>query len=204
MKKFLRKLLLYLAPFCVLALPFLYVAVKSKEIMDYDKIIKAQNISENALVGMGYNEQTVYYKYKNTVDKKPDVIALGTSRVMQFRSLYFKIPFYNCGGAVSGNYDEYLNFLKNLESAKLPQYILLGLDSWVFNDNWNNNYSEYKTRSIDKYPIKKMSIIKRIVDDYSLHKWNFRQILEGYDNIGFNGIVKGNGFQKDGSYYIYK
>lgn len=196
MKKFIIKVLIFLLPFGALISPFIYVAEKSMEICDLDKVIDIQNNSEDMLLGMGYNEQTKYYKYRNANSFKAEVISLGTSRVMQFKAPYFSTDFYNCGGAVGSNYNEYLEFLENLEPEALPEYLILGLDSWVFNEKWSGTYHPLSKREVSK-----VSIVKRIADDYFSHKWTLKQFLTGYDNIGFNGIIKGNGFRKDGSYY---
>ena len=62
---------------------------------------------------------------------------------MQFKDVFFEKSFFNCGGAVAGNYNEYENFLKNLEYK--PECILLGLDTWVFNDAWNQSCGDYSS-----------------------------------------------------------
>lgn len=201
MKKFILKMIIYMFPFVVLISPFFYVGIKSKEIYDFDKIIEIQNQSESMMLGMGYNEQTHYYKYKNANMLGAEVLALGTSRVMQIKESYFSVPFYNCGGAVSSNFDEYLNFMKSLDEDAMPHYLILGLDSWIFNDNWNCELEYSEDHQITKNKVNAIGIIKKIMEDYLSNKWTFQEFFEGYQNIGFNGIIKGNGYKKDGSYY---
>ena len=68
-------MIIYMFPFVVLISPFFYVGIKSKEIYDFDKIIEIQNQSESMMLGMGYNEQTHYYKYKNANMLGAEVLA---------------------------------------------------------------------------------------------------------------------------------
>lgn len=202
MKRFLGKLTIYVIPFVLLCAPFLYVAVKSNEITDFDVLINKQNQSDDMLLGLGYNEQTVYYKLKNANDRKATVMALGTSRVMQFRGDFFLTSFYNCGGAVKGHYDEYVNFLVNMDEEALPQYLIVGFDSWNFNERILHDDIYLDFQEITKKNLSKSSIVKRIGTDYFRGKWNMTDFVHGRNNIGFNGIFYGDGFRKDGSYCI--
>ncbi|SHI95616.1 hypothetical protein SAMN02745671_02222 [Anaerovibrio lipolyticus DSM 3074] len=119
---------------------------------------------------------------------------------MQFRSDYFTTTFYNCGGAVGGNYDEYLNFLKNLDYT--PKCIILGLDAWVFNHEWNYNCRVYdELVPVTEIPRPKMTLVKAVITDWLDNKWSFSDIDMYPQNIGFNGRIKDQGFMIDGSYY---
>ena len=203
MKKFLCQLLIFMFPFYFVAIAiaiFYYIGYEIGELCDFDSLIEAQRKDHSAFIGMGYNEQTAYYKISNANYYKADVIALGTSRVMQFRSDYFSGNFYNCGGAVNENYDEYLNFLKNMNYS--PQIVLLGLDSWVFNDEWNKSCQEYSVYApIMLTDRSTMSIMKAIIQDYMDGKWGVKDIHKFGMNYGFNGRVRDEGFRWDGSYY---
>ena len=139
MKKFLYRFFVFLVPFlcvAIVTLPFFYAGYKTGELRDFNSLIEAQRNEHTVYIGMGYNEQTGYYKVKNVNYYQADVIALGTSRVMQFQSDFFTGSFYNCGGAVNQNFREYTFFLTDLEYK--PEVIILGMDSWVFNDAWNH------------------------------------------------------------------
>lgn len=201
MKKFIGRLIIYIVPFLVVLVPLLTVVIISGELDDFDRIIQRQNEAEHEmLVGMAYNEQTSYYKSANANVHKAKIMALGTSRVMQYKEYFFLESFYNCGGAVNRNYDGYINFLECIEADSLPEYIILGMDSWVFNETWiKENQQEYST--IVQNDINKVGLCKRIFEDYLRGKWRYSNFINRYDNIGFNGIVKGTGFMKDGSYY---
>lgn len=203
MKKFICQLFIFMIPFGIILVVFCFfmrVGYVTGEFRDFDTLIQKQREDHCIFIGMGYNEQTAYYKLTNANYYQADVITLGTSRVMQFKSEYFYRTFYNCGGAVTGNYDVYQNFLESLKYC--PKIILLGLDEWVFNDAWNETcpkYSDYTAITlIDR---NKLVMTENIMKDYARGKWSFNEI-KNYDmNYGFNGRIRDKGFQWDGSFY---
>lgn len=203
MRKFVKNILLFLLPILILLLniiPVYLVAVCSGEIKDIDKSINKQRRNHKVLIGFGYSEQKEYYKLSNANYYKAKVIALGTSRVMQFKKEFFGEDFYNCGGAVSGNYNEYVNFMKNLSYE--PEVLVVGLDTWVFNDAWNQMRDDYEEFiKIEKKNGDKKTILKTIYEDWENKKWVFEDLRKYTNNVGFNGIVKDEGFMYDGSYY---
>lgn len=203
-KIFIKNIVIFLIPVIVFLLisqgPFYFAGYVSGEFRDIDKAIETQREEHNILIGLGYNEQTAYYKLCNANYYEAPVIALGTSRVMQFKGECFNGNFYNCGGAVSGNYNEYKNFLENLRYT--PKMVVIGLDTWVFNDEWNRdvgNYDEFQViHTVDR---EKKVLIKSIKQDWKDEKWEFKNLNDYPNNIGFNGRIKDAGFMYDGSYY---
>lgn len=203
MKRFIKNIILFLLPIIILMLgilPFYSIALYCGEFIKIDDNIEKQRENNYSLIGMGYNEQTEYYKLVNANYYQADIIALGTSRVMQFKGEFFKTSFYNCGGAVDGNYNQYINFLKNLHYK--PSCILLGIDAWVFNDAWNRSCKEYKEYiEIRETNRSKGTMLKNIIGDWSEKKWRLDNLDDYPENIGFNGKIKDEGFMYDGSYY---
>lgn len=203
MKKFVLRVVIFLFPIILLVimlLPFYYIAFQTGELLPIDVLINKQRSNPSSLVGLAYNEQTAYYKLMNANYNEASVIALGTSRVMQFKEEFFKTSFYNCGGVITGTYGEYTNFLKNLDYK--PEVVIIGVDTWHFNKQWND--LQRPVSSFEEItPIKRnnISIIQSIVNDYIDKKWTFSDITKYKENIGFNGRVKDAGFMSDGSYY---
>lgn len=200
MKKFILRLVTFLLPVLIIILPLPIIGLISGELIPFDMIIKKQRNNHKILVGMAYNEQSSYYKLKNANYYQSDVIALGTSRVMQFNGEYFNGNFYNCGGGVDCNFDQYLNFLKNLNYT--PKIIILGMDQWIFNEAWragNGDNSDFE--EIKYTPVPTRTILHSLGSDYSAGKWNFKDLNNYPQNYGFNGVIKNNGFRWDGSYY---
>lgn len=203
MAKFVRNIVLFLLPLFLIAaaiLPLYSLAKGTGELDSIEKSAEKQRNDHHCIIGLGYNEQTPYYKLINANYYKAPVIALGTSRVMQFKQACFSAPFYNCGGAVSGNFNEYRNFLENLDYS--PETVLVGLDAWVFNDAWNRDCAVYNNvQAIKEDDRGKIPLMKSIVKDWVTKKWSAEGLNLYPGNIGFNGRVKDSGFLYDGSYY---
>lgn len=185
----------------LILLPFYIAGCTTGEFNSTERNIKLQKKNEARLIGCGYNEQTRYYKFLNCEQRRTKIIALGTSRVMQFKEQFFNTDFYNCGGAVGSNYDEYINYLKNLSFN--PEVIVLGLDSWVFNEKWNKNLRTYTDfEKIEPIKRNKLSMLISIFGSWLIKKkWTFDDLKKYRDNVGFNGRIKNEGFLNDGSYY---
>lgn len=203
MSKLIKKITILILPFSICIFFFFSVGFYAGELKDYDTMFQNQRKNREMLLGVGYSENTAHYKLANCQYYEPSIIALGTSRVMQFKSDYFIDGiFYNCGGAVAGNYDEYLNFLKNMDDAVLPEVVILGLDTWVFNDNWNKTCTDYVGfEKIEKENLPVGFIVKSIFEDYIDRKWSVGELDNFPNNQGFNGKIKNTGYMWDGSYY---
>lgn len=201
MQKFVKDVLIFFMPIIMVVSifgGFYFLGYCSGELKDIDKLIKEQRNNHSVIIGLGYNEQTAYYKLQNANYYQAEVISLGTSRAMQFKADYFKSSFYNLGGAVSENYDEYKNFLENLNYV--PDMILLDLDAWVFNSAWNNKCAEYQNFiEVKQLGRNKLTITKTIMEDFVRKKWNINDLNNYSMNEGFNGKINDNGFLYDGS-----
>lgn len=206
MKKFLRNIVIFCIPFIIFIAPFLMVGIYSLELLNIDYAIKIQRKSDDEkLLGMAYNEQSAYLKIKNINYYSPQISTLGSSRVLQFKDEFFETSFYNGGRGVASIAD-WEKFIDNINAEALPDILIIGLDSWEFNPNWEGLLANSEDLS---KPIK-ISIFERLeneMKDYRDNKWSFKEIINNNGNLGFNGIFKNSGFLKDGSYYygnIYK
>src|SRR4051812_47220692 len=99
-QRFLKKLILFSIPMLLILLLPIYIYWVSGELNTIDQIVNEQmNSSVPTITGFAYLNGAGY-KFKSILRRKPEVLVLGTSRVMQFRSDFFKNPrsFYNGGG----------------------------------------------------------------------------------------------------------
>jgi len=164
MKKFIGHFTIFLLPILCLLGFNLFILTLSGELFAPDRIIACQSIN-NGLIGLAYSDPTKYIKLKNTEQKKPKILVLGTSRVMQFRDFFFNNPelFYNAGGAVSKIKD--FNIFINTLQTDNTQVLIVGLDQYFFNKNWddlNGLQSNYSNNfSIENILLKKnLNILK--------------------------------------------
>ncbi len=202
--KFLLKIFLFSTPLILIMLIASFIAIKSKEnYYNIDAVIKA---NEKYLIGYAYNDSVArYIKYKTIAEHdKFTIIAIGSSRVLQFREEMFKKSFYNAGYTVSSICD-FEMFLKTIPKEKYPNYLIMGIDPWMFNeaaDSLNKNrqptyWSSNPTISF----VPKWEYFRNILGDIFKGKITFSNIQtkHKYITIGLNALINTDGFRKDGS-----
>jgi hypothetical protein len=178
------------------------------ELTSINDVVEHQTHNDQMLFGLAYSNPAVSYKLSATIKRKPEVLALGTSRVMPFRNVYFTSPasFYNAGGGVE-QLIHFSHFLSKIPAKDQPKILIIGLDQYFFNDQWVNNntklnelYLQNLNRQTDILNLSNTELV-RVLKDVLLRKIPTNSILNHGSNVGINAIVKGDGFIKDGSYH---
>lgn len=206
MKKFLGKISIFIIPLILFfGLPC-YFLIKYKE--NFNSFTSFPSKNDKVLIGYKYNESNYdYLKWKaSNLDNHYTILALGSSRILQFRKEMFNDSFYNAGFAVK-RLNEFLPFLKSLKNSNQPKYLLISLDQWMFNYNWDKletqaNIDNWET-SFQYSP--KLSIINATWKD--IFDGNFETITnstDGVRRIGLNAYINETGFRNDGSFYYGK
>ncbi len=208
MKKFISKIAVFSTPLMVVFLvPIIFLFMSGENYKSIDETIKNQN---DYLIGYAYNESN--YGYLKQVELKnmnpQNIIALGSSRILQFRDKMFTKPFYNAGYTIS-SISDFIPFIEsNLENKK-PELLLIALDQWMFNENWDNledyNMSEKQWNSSFNYKAS-IGTIFNVWSDIFSGKYRFEILFGSTDpirqnKIGLNAIVNNKGFRKDGSIF---
>ena len=96
---------IFLFTFLVVSIPSLFIydlLHKAKEDTTIEKIVKFQLEKDAIYNPLDFN--TLQYKLELIKNKKPEIIALGSSRVMQFREESFNTKFITAGGAMKDIY----------------------------------------------------------------------------------------------------
>jgi len=205
MKVFLKKITGFIIPLLLLlAPPFLTLYTSGENFKSIDEAIFTKT---KYLIGYAYNENNYnYLKWKSLVLLPVNnVLAIGSSRVLQFRDKMFNTSFYNAGYSIS-SINDFVPFLKSLPKEKYPQYIIVGIDQWMFNKKWDNlsKIVSIETWSSSFSKIPNFKVIKNIWLDLIFNKTKL--IYDGNDNkeitkIGLNSYVNNSGFRNDGSFY---
>ena len=156
-------------------------------------------------------DNTQLLKFEMIKRNQPRIVALGSSRVMQFRGEMFDQPgegFYNAGGLV-GSLSDLEEFTEVATPEILPQILILGVDFWwLIDDVPDNNALE---RFIDQedaqgwgaHRLAMLSLIPHLKDNPHV-TWELlgaRGASQPISHIGFAAITKNSGFRKDGSFY---
>jgi len=206
--KFVKKFLFYFFPLLIfIAVPFFFLVIAG-ELVPIKMIIHEQkDQTKLILFGLAYLNPDKYYKMHSVLERNPTVIALGNSRVMQFRSKFFRkgVRFFNAGGAVE-SMTNFKHFLNMIPKGQEPKLIILGLDQRFFNSRYEADYTGY---DIDSQLSNLPNYFETVRSGYLLYSDYFRKKFKLEDlfnhqrnnQFGFNAIVKHKGFRNDGSYY---
>jgi hypothetical protein len=198
---FFKKIFVFiLIPLVVFTFLISYVGYRSKEFLHLDKMIEIQQ-EKNTLVNPVTQYTDQQQKYKTTALVKPDILALGTSRIHQIRASHFAdgTRFYNAALAVQ-SFPQYIDFLNKLETN--PQFIILNIDQMQFNEKFLKNYIYAKGFHIpdEAYNYKLFDIITQITRMLIIGQIKITQKYPHPENMGLTAVVHGEGFRKDGSY----
>lgn len=209
-KKFLPRFIRFVFPYSVLTVFTVIVFYKSGEIFWFNKTLQAQTIDRrNLICGTAYSNLPRYFKWAAIDNCKPKVIALGSSRVLQFRSEFFNdsISFYTTGG-VFNRIVQLRAFLETIPENDLPKAIILGLDQWWFSARYDsvtkitdhlvsNSYSWFDNWSGLKNGWQKFYF------DWWSGKIEWKKLwienCSGIDWIGISARMESSGNRKDGS-----
>lgn len=218
-KLFLKIFLLFLPFILIFAYP-LWVIEVTGEATTPEQVVHIQEKQSipGGYYGLAFSDFNPYYKLLRTQSVKPEILTLGTSRVMQFRRNFFlpHTSFYNAGGGVR-YLGEYQHFLELLSSNQKPKLLIMNLDQWQFNPNWQPKiFMTYKTRLYQDYNKARPSLPNLLFrNTKKIYTYLFQGFIHNdrlwhnffYPNsIGLAGILGQQGYREDGSvrygYYI--
>lgn len=208
MKTFILRILKFGLPLIIIFITVsLFLRLTGENYYSIDGIIKSD---KKYLVGYAYNEENYkYLKWKSIIEKdKRKIWALGSSRVLQLRAKMFESSFYNAGHTIS-NMADFIPFLKSIPREKYPDVLIIGLDQWMFNKNWNDlnkARSENYWKESFSYNTSRNAVVS-ITKDMLKKKYGVSIINQRFDSekgitkIGLNALVNNKGFRNDGSIY---
>lgn len=207
---------MFLTPIALVFAPAVIVLTASGEFYSTQKVGELARSRETIVVGAAYSNTRGDYQLQETFIRKPEVIALGTSRVGGFRAVFFKDPavFYNDTGT-GGVLSNFRYFLEKV-SDNSPKIIIAGMDPYFFSPE------EVARNSVVTRPDPFVAYISphrpffeglflgggwwRIYPDYFSDKFSLSDVFGAqYANttyIGLRAVADGNGFLNDGSNYF--
>lgn len=208
MKKFLIDLLKFVIPIALfIFFPSTFLYFSGENFKRIDTYISSD---KNYLIGYAYNQENYRFLKQIELQNKDSIsiIALGSSRVLQFRQQMFNQPFYNAGYTISSIAD-FLPFVEFHLKNKKPNILIIGLDQWMFNEDWDDLANYSNTNEPKDYSFKYKPTIKTLFSvwfDIISRKYGVEILKNDLKNsnlskIGLNAIVNNKGFKKDGSFY---
>ncbi len=209
MLTFIKKLIIFLVPVGLIFILPGIVVFFGREYVSVKEVVKIQKEFPSSLFGFSYSE-TPFFLYKKLIveDRNSEVIALGTSRVMQIRKEFFINPesFVNAGGAAR-SLKEAKDFIEQLPKESNVKVIILGIDQEVLYGQYSNMGEMNEKSLVDRVLDTSVLDSRRMYLDYLAHKYSISEIIDGYKNkhdIGLSAIINGDGFREDGSYKYTK
>ncbi len=209
MKKFSVKIFLLLIPVAIFFAVPGFILYQSNEILSINRVIRNQSeFAKPSIWGLAYSYPVKYYKLELTKIHQPEILILGSSRAMQFRSKFFKPErsFYNAAGAVN-KIRFFRLFLKSLPADYSPKLLFVGLDHWWFNEKWDDLRSEQFDADLKEAP-NDLRILKdeyqSVYYDWLEGKIKVKELFEDfsdYQRFGISALMQNMGFRNDGSYY---
>lgn len=200
----LRKIVLYSLPF---ALPFLLVTgalTYVGESMPLGEVLRLQAGDTPVLYRVRYGNRDQRYKRMAVDTFQPDVMMIGSSRVLQFRSDFMNLnpdAFYNAA-APAWQLEEISRLLYTMNHR--PDIIILGIDDAWFNADYAGDpIVQAPTSDFDRFFIVNRTFIQNLLagETLDVRKLLSREELGGSGGIaiGSRAIVDGHGFRNDGS-----
>ena len=197
---------------------FEFVFLRLGETLPYEDVVRRQQLNEELYYSPRYFNVGDIYKIYGVQSSKPEIIALGTSRIMPMEQKHIAgAKFYNAGvdASTSREIAGMLKILKSLDREAMPGGIVLGIDSWLFNPNYPANRQDWKSRmksSLERIPVlagfyaayqfvaqRTKSYDMFIADKGSWFEYLFPAPQE--TGIGLNARMAQGGFRSDGSFH---
>lgn len=207
MSRFFTKLSLFLAPFmAVFSLPAFVLGV-SGEVLSADEIARKHFEGDRAAIyGPAYTNPDARYKLASIRLRQPALLAIGSSRALEFRADLFTggdRVFYNAGSLAERLY-EFRRALAHLPPGACKELIIV-LDQWSFNENWpnavDNPLFERELSGGGSDILNSLQRAARLTwRDVASGHLELGAVVQGGEHLGVTARVRGDGFRWDGSY----
>ncbi len=199
-----RWLVAFLATGASLPLFSAALLARSGELTSLREVIERQNSDPRVLYGQAYTDLKSELKLATWQERRPQIVALGNSRVMQFRAGFFppSVSFYNAGGLVN-HLPDYRRALSQIPEAGQPVVLLVGIEHSFFNPGYatqNRDDGALFTASLEGVTVWEKHW-REALRDLHAGKFRFDQIVRADTRrVGLRAVVQRSGFRADGSH----
>ena len=204
--RFLLKLALYVLPF---AIPFLLLCgfmVYTGESMPLRLVAQMQLSDQPVLYRPRWGNRDLEFKTLSANLRQPEILAVGSSRVLQFRAQFFNLQpraFYNTG-APAWTLDQVQELTAGLTYT--PRILILGIDQSWFNEAVETEPFEPQVSDFAHLFMANRSFMQDLVsgvigrENFDVGRYLAR-IEPGHGGmaLGLRAIRDGHGFRNDGS-----
>lgn len=205
MRRLILKLFLFLLLLVVTFAFPAWVLEISGEFISIEGVVNRFLLPHPALVGLAYSDTTASIKLKAVQTATPKVVALGTSRVMPFRSDFFQGSFFNAGGGARV-LEDFQKFMDRLAPGEEPRLLIVGLDQKFFNPNWDvPKIDIFRETERPTPPFWRLfHAWDKVYLDWLIRKFQVSDLTrshpDGVERVGLAAIVRNYGYRNDGSH----
>lgn len=206
-----RFLLVFFLP-VLCALPFgaanVIVLDHAGELLDAGEVAALQQTT-GGLYGTAIHPNVYPYKLALYAERAPEIVALGSSRVLQMSQGMFTAPFANLGRTV--NFPaEAEAVVADMLAVHVPKLVLFGLDPWWLNPRWDHapTFESHAWQGGDLTPETLLAPARWLADgriSFGLYgdllTGSLPRVEDGVALYGMQAIEDRRGFRPDGSYY---
>jgi len=176
----------------------------------FDDVRTAEGVRLRGTLYFDYPE----YKLREAIRRRPQLLVLGSSTVMQWRDELFTACtaasscFYNAGGAMVTMHDG-LEFMRSLGREGAPRVLLIGVNFWHLDPGADDpDHAKHVRASFSSGPAQRAERALQVGRDVLLSAGNdpqIRALLAGRITVpsdvrGIAAALHGAGFRADGSY----
>ena len=195
-----------LALVLLVATPYSFLWIYESGDLGADRAVAKQSSGTFALFGSeiaNSNDADLYYKVRLCEQRKPDIVLLGSSRMLALREGVLMKSFVNMGGTANSLTSLRYAVDELLQKHK-PELIILGVDYWWFTENWQKVDKMVKKKKVFSYTIQALEKPWQWLVAGKLSIRHFFAPLTGEfraERFGLAAQFSNDGYGPDGSRY---
>lgn len=195
MKRFLKNILIVFIPTVLASAYILFIFFN----YNLHRLYSDDIINKQVLLGEPYNDELFrQYKLQHNVNDY-ELLAIGSSRVLQFSQDMFSQKFFNFGYTVM-NIRQTKMLVDDLNIRN--KTLIIGVDQWAFNSNWSYVHDSVRLPS-ENSTLATLANNRKLFD---ILKGKVHPVIDKIDTDGIILIGSGanlalDGIISDGSYY---
>jgi hypothetical protein len=137
-RKFAIRVLIFFTPVVLFAGVIEALLWRAGETWPLDRVIRYQDANPRAFFSrLMIDQGTFRYKYLQVLRRRPEILVLGSSRMMQFRSQMFgrQAPVFYNGAGLTHSVEDLQLLFERLPPDAIPKVVIVGIDFWWLNPN---------------------------------------------------------------------
>jgi hypothetical protein len=205
--KYLLKLGAFAAPIALVLLFPLWVLWKSGELMPDNVIAARAAVPSGAamLVGMAYTDPSDYLGLQSILANKPDILVVGTSRIGQIRSTFFKPGTSSYLFSHFQRIGYFRHLLEKISDGSLPRILVVDMDQKFFDPAYNP-VSQDNVDALLTEPFGASDVLVNwmtVYTDYAKGKFTVAGLIQApSSDVGLAAIAQDSGYRADGSHQM--